>query len=363
MTTVTPLSDQGAATEDRLRRLVAAGIALSSELSLESLLERVITAAAELTEASFGALGVIDASGSSLEQFITVGIGEETRRSIGDPPLGRGILGALIERQEALRLDDLSRDRRSVGLPAGHPPMTSFLGVPIVLRGAAFGNLYLTEKKTAEGFTSDDEDIVRLLAAQAAVAIENARLYESVRRWSRQLEALDEIGMALVTEPDRDRLLELAVTRLRELLDCRIVLFQLPSADEAALTVGAVSGHDAEELRAWHLDRRRSKAGLTLDRRRSERIDALLDDPEVDQGLTRLLRASSALYLPLLGRDGPLGILVAYDKHGPGSRFSDGDLRTAEAFAGRAAIALELWRARQAAPHVSGTCDAPNSET
>ena len=177
----------------RLRGLVETGIALSSELSLEALLRRAIETAVELTGARYGALGVIDRTGTALEQFITVGVDEETKRSIGDLPRGRGILGVLIHNRETLRLSDLGQDPRSVGFPPGHPPMESFLGVPIAVRGTTFGNLYLTEKAEGEEFTTDDEEIVRLLASQAAVAIENARLYESSRQWSRQLESLNEI--------------------------------------------------------------------------------------------------------------------------------------------------------------------------
>src|SRR5438477_2063117 len=163
---------------DRLRTLLETGIAISSELSLDAVLERIVEAAATLTGAQYAALGVIDRSGASLERFITTGIDEDTQTAIGPPPHGRGILGVLISEAKVLRLHDLSEDPRSVGFPPGHPPMRSFLGVPILLRGVAFGNLYLTEKANAD-FTEDDEDLVTLLASQAAVAIENARLYEA----------------------------------------------------------------------------------------------------------------------------------------------------------------------------------------
>src|SRR5262249_22974475 len=150
-------------------RLVEVGISLSSELSLEALLRRLIETAVDLTDARYGALGVIDRLGTGLEQFITVGIDAETQATIGDLPHGRGILGVLIRDRQGLRLDALSQAPRSVGFPPAHPPMRSFLGVPILLRGTAFGNLYLTEKAGGEAFTELDEEIVRLLAAQAAV--------------------------------------------------------------------------------------------------------------------------------------------------------------------------------------------------
>ena len=169
-------------TEGRLRALFAAGLAVTSELSLDALLRRLVDAAAELTGARYAALGVIDASGSELEQFVTHGIDDDLRAEIGTLPRGRGILGVLIREAKPLRLHDLTEDPRSVGLPPGHPPMRSFLGVPVMVRGVAYGNLYLTEKQGAEDFTDEDEELVTLLAGQAAVAIENARLYEASTR-------------------------------------------------------------------------------------------------------------------------------------------------------------------------------------
>ena len=127
---------------ERLRYLVETGIALSSELSIESLLRKLIEIAVELTDAAYGALGVVDRLGTGLERFITVGVDDATKATIGDPPRGRGILGVLIHDRQALRLADLREDPRSAGFPPGHPQMTTFLGVPIMLRGAAFGKLY-----------------------------------------------------------------------------------------------------------------------------------------------------------------------------------------------------------------------------
>ena len=159
---------------DRRRALVEAGIAITSELSLDAVLQTLIRIAAELTGARYSALGVIDRAGKELERFVTHGLDETARTAIGELPRGRGILGVLIEDARPLRLDDLTRDPRSVGFPPNHPPMHSFLGVPVMTRGVAFGNLYLAEKQPAGNFTEEDEEIVRLLAAQAAVAIENA---------------------------------------------------------------------------------------------------------------------------------------------------------------------------------------------
>ena len=228
---------------DRLRVLVDAGIALSSELSLDALLQRIVETAAELTGARYAALGVIDASGNALERFLTTGVDEETRAAIGDPPRGRGILGVLIREAQPLRLHDLTEDPRSVGFPQNHPPMKTFLGVPILLRGVAYGNLYLTEKERQEDFTAEDEELTQLLAAQAAVAIENARLYESSTRWLRQLESLNEIADALVSELELEPLLALIAGRMRELVDARLVLIALPDGGES-LRVAAAEGEE-----------------------------------------------------------------------------------------------------------------------
>jgi len=166
---------------DRRERLIEAGMILASELSLEAVLQRIIELAVEITDARYGALGVIGPGGELLE-FITTGITPQERAAIGAPPHGRGILGALIETGKPLRLPDISADPRSVGFPPNHPRMASFLGAPIVVRGEVFGDIYLTEKRGATQFEARDERDVLVLAAQAGIAIENARLYQEVNR-------------------------------------------------------------------------------------------------------------------------------------------------------------------------------------
>ena len=325
--------------EGRLRALFEAGLAVSSELSLEALLRRLVEAAAELTGARYAALGVIDATGSELEQFITHGIDDDLRADIGAPPRGRGILGVLIREAQTLRLHDLAEDPRSVGFPPGHPSMHTFLGVPIMLRGVAYGNLYLTEKQGGEDFTDEDAEVVTLLAGQAAVAVENARLYEASARWSRQLQSLEEVGHALATETDLDRLLDLVVRRLRELVAARIVALALPVGGNE-LRFAAVAG--AEDLLGTTISRSESKSGAVLERRRSERIDSVIDDPEVNREVTRRAGARTGMWVPLIARDQAIGVLEIHDKEGPDPRFSHDDFRLAETFAARAAVAVEL---------------------
>ena len=333
--------DAVSVSEGRLRALFAAGIAVTSELTLEALLHRLVETAAELTNARYAALGVIDASGTELEQFLTHGIDTDTRTTIGALPRGRGILGVLISEAKPLRLRDLGEDPRSVGFPPGHPAMRSFLGVPVMLRGVAYGNLYLTEKLGGEDFTQEDEELVTLLAGQAAVAIENARLYEAATRWSRQLRSLEEVGNALATEADLDRLLDLIVRRLRELLGARVVVLALPSGSDD-LRFAAAAGAGAEELLGTSISRSGSKSGAVLARRRSERIDSVIDDPEVHQEVSRRLAARTGMWVPLIVRDSVIGVIEIHDKEGPDARFSDDDLRLAETFAARAAVAVEL---------------------
>jgi signal transduction histidine kinase len=327
---------------DRLHALVGAGIALSSERSLDDLLRRLVETAAALTGARYAALGVIDASGRELERFITHGIDEETAAAIGHLPRGRGILGVLIHDAETLRLRDIGEDPRSVGFPPGHPPMRGFLGVPVMLRGVAYGNLYLTEKEGGE-FDEEDEELVGLLGAQAAVAIENQRLYEASRRWSTQLEALDEVWNALAEELDLPRLLELIARRLRELIEARLVALALPRAD-GTLVVEAADGDGAAELVGLELERAGSKSGRVLERQRAERVDSLLDDPEVDYAVARPLAARTGLYVPLLLREQSIGVIVAHDRESGDPRFTNEDLRLAERFASRAAVAVDQSR-------------------
>ena len=326
--------------ETRMRALVRTGVAITSELSLDALLQRLVEAASELTGARYAALGVIDRSGSELERFLTTGIDTETHAAIGELPRGRGILGVLIREHAPLRLHNLGDDPRSVGFPPNHPPMGTFLGVPIHLRGVAYGNLYLTEKAGGEDFTDEDQELVELLASQAAVAIENARLYEAATGWSKQLESLNEVGNALATETDLDRLLDLVARRLRELLDARLVTVLLPSGDDQ-LRFAAVAG-DRGELTGATMTRSTSKSGRVLERRQSERVDSVLDDPDVDHEAMRLIGASTGLWVPLLVRGRAIGVLAAHDKLGADVRFTDTDLRLAETFAARAALAVDL---------------------
>jgi signal transduction histidine kinase len=173
------------------RRLIDAGMALASELSLEPVLQRIVELAVELTEARYGALGVLSPDGASITSFITVGITDEERAALGNPPTGHGLLGALIRDARPIRIPDIAADPRSVGFPPHHPLMRSLLGVPIAGRGTTFGNVYLTDKQGAEVFDEEDERVLLVLAAQAAIAVENARLIDEAERNARELRRLE----------------------------------------------------------------------------------------------------------------------------------------------------------------------------
>jgi signal transduction histidine kinase len=185
------------------RRLIEAGMTLASELSLDAVLQRLVELAVDLTSARYGALGVLAPSGRSIEEFITVGITPEQRAALGDPPTGHGLLGVLISEARPLRIPDINADPRSVGFPPNHPPMKSLLGAPVTGRGTVFGNIYLTDKQDAAAFDEEDERVLVVLATQAAIAIENARLYDETQRRGRELQRLqvleerDRIGKEL----------------------------------------------------------------------------------------------------------------------------------------------------------------------
>jgi signal transduction histidine kinase len=172
------------------RRLIEAGMALASELSLDAVLLRIVELAVDLTGARYGALGVLTPDGGSIEEFITVGITAEERAALGDPPTGHGLLGALIREARPLRIPDIGTDPRSVGFPPNHPPMKSLLGAPITGRGKVFGNIYLTDKQDADAFDEEHERVLVVLATQAAVAVENARLHDESERSGRELQRL-----------------------------------------------------------------------------------------------------------------------------------------------------------------------------
>ena len=186
-----PATDQPITEADRNRMLIEAGLALASELDLDAVLTRIISLAVDLTGATYGALGVLGEDGPRIERFITQGMDEETRAAIGDHPVGKGILGLLIRERRPMRIPEIGADPRSTGFPPNHPPMKSFLGAPVSALGQVFGNIYLTEKRGASEFSEEDEAGLVVLATQAGVAIENARLVEETHLAQQELARLE----------------------------------------------------------------------------------------------------------------------------------------------------------------------------
>jgi signal transduction histidine kinase len=237
----------------RMSSLVAAGLSLGRELSLDDLLARIVQAAREVVGARYAALGVLSEDRTELVEFVTAGLDDAERAAIGDLPRGRGLLGALIRDARPLRLERISDDPRSVGFPANHPPMESFLGVPIALRGEAFGNLYLTDKAGGP-FTEEDEQIALTLAAQAAVAVDNVRRLEAERRRADELESVQEVARAVLGTLDLDALIPLVARRARRLTHAGTVGVALAGeGGDLVFTYG--HGVDALELEGTRVPR------------------------------------------------------------------------------------------------------------
>jgi signal transduction histidine kinase len=330
--------------EDALRRLLEVGRTLVSELDLESVLRRVLETAGELTGARYAALGILDERKEELERFLTVGIDEETRQAIGPLPRGRGVLGELIRNPEPLRLAVVTDHARSYGFPPGHPPMTSFLGVPIAVRGEAYGNLYLTDKESGVEFTEDDEQLVVVLSEWAAVAIDNARLYENVARRRaeleravRGLEATSAIARAVGFETDLDRVLELIVKRGRAMCDARSLLVLLQEGE--ALRVAAAAGEIGSAPLGAEIPAEGTLAGSVLATGAGELVADL--ETRAGHGLDRVAGgARSAVVVPLGFRGRARGVLIALDRLRDGPAFDRDDEHLLRSFAASAAIAI-----------------------
>ncbi len=229
---------------ERLRSLLDAVVGISTDLDLRSTLQRIVEAACALAGARYGALGVLTADRTGLADFITHGIDPAAHAKIGDLPHGRGVLGVLITDPKPVRLPDITQHPDSFGFPPNHPPMHSFLGVPVRTREQIFGNLYLSEKQGADEFTEDDEEIVVALAAAAGVAIDNARLYEVAQRRERWLAATAEITGVLLGEVRRTEALRLIARRAQEVSTAELVMVLLYDEPNARYTIAVAEGAD-----------------------------------------------------------------------------------------------------------------------
>jgi signal transduction histidine kinase len=333
--------------EQRLLRLVEVGRSLVAELDLETVLRNVLEAARELTDARYAALGILDDRRSELERFLTSGIDHETHRRIGALPRGRGVLGELIRHPKPLRLADVGKHPRSFGFPLAHPPMTTFLGAPILIRGVAYGNLYLADREDDTEFSDADEQALVVLADWAAVAIDNARAYrlidsrrDELERALASFEAMTEIASAVAGETDLARVLELVVKRARALTEARAAAVMLLQGDEIA--VAAVAGELDEAVIGECVPVKGSLAGLALERGTPLRLDDAT--PQVRPILADRAQAAAGLVVPLRVRGRSVGVLVVLDRLEGGPQFTSMDENLLNGFALSAAVAVETAR-------------------
>jgi signal transduction histidine kinase len=334
--------DSGALDEPRLRELIDVGRSLVAELDPEVVFRQVLEVACELTGARYAALGVLDEDRHELERFITHGIDEAARQAIGNLPRGRGVLGLLIEQPRPLRLGDVGHHPRSYGFPPGHPPMASFLGVPVMIRGHAWGNLYLTEKEGGD-FDEADEQSAMILAEWTAIAVENARLYRSVQSRGdemehavHRLEATTEIARAVGGETNLDRILEIVVKRARALVEARSLLILLCKGED--LVAVSIAGERERGMAKARIPISGSIPGRVLEERAPRRIRDL--DPSLMARPGDRATGVTALLVPLIFRGRALGVLVALDPLGRDAGFSDEDETVLVSFAASAATAV-----------------------
>jgi signal transduction histidine kinase len=329
---------------ERLRALLDAVVGIGSDLDLRSTLQRIVEAACELVGARYGALGVIGADKATLTEFITHGVDPETHAAIGDLPHGRGVLGLLIADPRPVRMPDITQHPKSYGFPPNHPPMHSFLGVPVRIRDQVFGNLYLAEKQGAREFTEDDEQIVVALAAAAGVAIENARLFAVAHRRERWLAAAAEITGVLLGQVRRTDALALVARRAREVAEAELVLVLLYDEDEGRFTVEVAdaAGDRPPRIVGAVLPAAETTFAASVTDRRHAVIESLAKAAPWPAPVT----AGPAVMSPLAAGDTLHGVLVVAYPAGQ-TRQTDDDVPLLASFAGQAALAMERARAQE----------------
>ncbi|MDX3851843.1 GAF domain-containing protein [Streptomyces sp. AK02-01A] len=338
-------------TRESMQSLLEAVLSVGRELDLPQVLRHLVEAAVVLVDAEYGALGVV-AEGTRLSQFLTVGISEEQAAAIGPLPSGHGILGELIRRPEPLRLSDLSRHPASYGFPAEHPPMRSFLGVPIRVGDEVFGNLYLTEKRGGKDFDEEDETVLSTLAMAAGAAIENARLYETARRRQGWLEADAEIVASLLSGADEDRVLRLIVDHARRLLSADLGVLALPGEGGEVLRVALASGVDAEIHHGLVLPAQGSFAGAALHAGEPIISADVERDPRITAGPPRWGGLGPAVAVPMVTGEAVRGVLLLARVR-EREAFTEAETAPLLAFAGQAALAMELAERRRSAEQLT----------
>jgi len=330
---------------DRKDRLLDAALELTSDLSLPVVLQRIVDLAADLTGARYAALGVLG-PGQRITEFVTSGLSGRQRKAIGTLPTGRGILGALISDARPLRLRRIADDPRSVGFPPHHPPMTSFLGVPVRAGGRVYGNLYLTNKRDAEQFTEDDEASLVILATQAGVAVANAYLYQETSRREAWLQALSEITQRMLAGAEPETLLPAIAANARELAGADTAAIVTPLDGGSRLAIAHADGAGADRLRGVAVPLDRSLAAEVMRNGRPLVSEDAASDPRTSSRINRLARMGPVVCVPLRMGGKPIGSLWVSRLSGR-PPFEDSTVQLVESFAAQASVALESGRTRR----------------
>ncbi|MER7580623.1 GAF domain-containing protein [Kitasatospora sp. NPDC097691] len=338
--------DVARGTRDRIHSLLEAVLAVGRDLELTQALQHIVEAAVTLVDAEYGALGVIGED-RRLSQFIPVGVTDEQVKAIGALPSGHGILGELIRHPEPLRLGRISDHPASYGFPPNHPPMRSFLGVPIRIRGTVFGNLYLTEKRGGGDFDAEDESVLATLAVAAGVAIDNARLYARARQRQRWLEASAEVTSSLLSGSAEQEVLDLLLARSAEIAGADLAVFAAPLPQARELEVRIAVGLGAEEHRGLVLPVEGSFAGAALRTGGLVVSPDVRKDPRITVGPPRWAGLGPAVAVPVGTADrGVRGVLLLARAAGA-PLFDGGETGPLVGFAGQAAVAMELAERRR----------------
>ncbi|MEU5313557.1 GAF domain-containing sensor histidine kinase [Streptomyces sp. NPDC021562] len=345
--------DAARGTRDRVHSLLEALLSVGRELDLEQALRSIVRAAAALVDAEYAALGVIGPDGGSLSAFHTAGVTDEQVAAIGPLPEGHGILGELIRDPRPLRLEKLSQHAASYGFPDRHPPMNSFLGVPIRVRDQVFGNLYLTEKRGGLQFDEEDEAVLATLAVAAGVAIDNARLYEDSRLRERWLRANVEITHSLMSGSGRAEALHLIAGRAKEISGSALAAVALPWEDNASLGVEIAVGLDADAHRGLVLPLRETLMGLAFATAAPVVSDDVTHDARVSPEPPRFEGLGPAVAVPIgTGEGGVRGVVLLAREAGR-PVYAHKETEMLQGFAAQAAIAMELAERRQDAQRIA----------
>ncbi|WP_436995643.1 GAF domain-containing protein [Streptomyces sp. enrichment culture] len=333
-------------TRDRVHSLLEAVVSVGRELDLSQVLRRIVEASALLVDAQYGALGVIGPDGRTLSQFLTVGLSDEEIARIGPLPAGHGILGELIRNPQPLRLGELGTHEASYGFPAHHPPMRTFLGVPIRVRDEVFGNLYLTDKRGGQDFDAEDESVIATLSVAAGVAIDNARLYEASQRQQRWLQANAEITHNLLSGSPRLGVLELIARRAQEITGAALADVTVPVPGTHDLVVELALGAGGELRRGLVVPVAGTLSGAAYEAGAPVTTTGLADDDRYGAGPRRFDGLGPAVAVPLGTEAHDTRGVLLLARHQGEPVFTESELQPLLAFAGQAALALELAQRR-----------------